>query len=144
MQHSREHAQLLLRKARQDEFVLEKLIADPSSPDEIIGFHAQQAIEKTLKAVLTNWGLSYGRTHNLGEFLKLLGANGFPLPEGFQEMRRLTPFAVDFRYEDIPLTLDKPFDRFWARDCVSKVRSWAELSMGDKEGGLPPGGGGSV
>ena len=144
MQHSREHAQLLLRKARQDEFALEKLIADPSVPDEIIGFHAQQAIEKTLKAVLTNCGLSYGRTHNLGELLKLLGASGFPLPEEFQETRRLTPFAVDFRYEDIPLTLDKPFDRFWARGCVSKVRSWAELTLRDNEGGQPPGEGGSV
>lgn len=144
MQHSREHAQLLLRKARQDEIALEKLIADPSLPDEIIGFHAQQAIEKILKAVLTNCGLFYGRTHNLAELLKLLAANGFLLPEKFQEARRLTPFAVDFRYEDMPLTLDKPFDRFWARDCVSKVRSWAESTMRDNEGGQPPGGGGSV
>jgi hypothetical protein len=46
--HSREHAELLLHKAQQDEFALEKLIPDPASPDEIIGFHAQQAIEKTL------------------------------------------------------------------------------------------------
>ena len=144
MRHSREHAELLLRKARQDEIALDKLITDSSLPDEIIGFHAQQAVEKTLKAVLTNCGLYYGRTHNLGELLKLLGSNGFPLPEEFQEMRRLTPFAVDFRYEDIPLALDKPFDRFWARDCVSKVRSWAESILPDNEGGQPPGEGGSV
>jgi hypothetical protein len=52
MQHSSEHAELLLRKAQQDESALEKLISDPALPDEIIGFHAQQAIEKTLKAVL--------------------------------------------------------------------------------------------
>jgi hypothetical protein len=44
MRHSREHAELLLHKARQDEFALEKLISDPALPDEIIGFHAQQAI----------------------------------------------------------------------------------------------------
>ena len=143
MRHSREHAELLLRKARQDEIVLDKLITDPSLPDEVIGFHAQQAIEKTLKAVLTNCGLYYGRTHNLGELLKLLGASGFPLPEEFQEMRRLTPFAVDFRYEEMPLTLDKPFDRFWARACVSKVRSWAESTLRDKEAGQPRRGGGS-
>jgi hypothetical protein len=52
MQHSREHAEVLLRKAQQDEFALEKLAPDPASPDEIIGFHAQQAIEKSLMAVL--------------------------------------------------------------------------------------------
>jgi hypothetical protein len=31
------------------------------------------------------------------------------------------------------LTLDKPFDRFWARDCVRKVRAWAETALRDKE-----------
>ena len=36
---SREHAELLLRKAAQDEFVVEKLSFDPASPDEVIGFH---------------------------------------------------------------------------------------------------------
>jgi len=43
---SLEHARLLLRKAAQDEFVLLKLILDPASPDEMIGFHAQQAVER--------------------------------------------------------------------------------------------------
>ncbi len=130
--HSREHAELLLHKAQQDEFALEKLISDPASPDEIIGFHAQQAIEKTLKAVLTNSAIYYGRTHNLGVLLDLLRANLIFLPQEFEEMRRLTPFAVDFRYEDIPRELRKPFDRFWARECVRKVRAWAESALRDK------------
>lgn len=47
-----EHTALLLRKAREDEFTVEKLIPDPASSDEVIGFHAQQAVEKVLKAVL--------------------------------------------------------------------------------------------
>lgn len=98
--HSREHSELLLHKARQDEFTLEKLISDPASPDEIMGFHAQQAIEKTLKAVLTHSAIYYGRTHNLSVLLDLLRANNFPFPEEFEEIRRLTPFAVEFRYED--------------------------------------------
>ena len=33
------------------------------APDSAIGFHAQQATEKLLKAVLTNRGIVYGRTH---------------------------------------------------------------------------------
>ena len=99
--HSREHAELLLHKAEQDEFALEKLISDPASPDEIIGFHAQQAIEKTLKAVLTNSAIYYGRTHNLGVLLDLLRANIISFPRNSRKSRRLTPFAVDFRYEDM-------------------------------------------
>ena len=59
---SREHAELLLRKAAQDEFVVEKLSSDPASPDEVIGFHAQQSVEKTLKAALTLSSIHYGRT----------------------------------------------------------------------------------
>jgi len=43
---SHEHAELLLRKAAQDQFTLEKLFPDPASPDEVIGFHAEQAVEK--------------------------------------------------------------------------------------------------
>jgi len=59
MRRSRELAELLLQKAEQDEFALDKLIPDPNSPDEIIGFHAQQAIEKMLKAVLALAAVRY-------------------------------------------------------------------------------------
>ena len=38
---SPEYAELLLRKADQDEFTVRKLLPDPDSPDEVIGFHAQ-------------------------------------------------------------------------------------------------------
>lgn len=58
----RELAELLLRKAAQDEFTLKKLSPDPASPDEVMGFHAQQAIEKMLKAVLSLAEIRYRRT----------------------------------------------------------------------------------
>jgi len=132
MRHSREHAELLLRKAQQDQFALEKLMPDPASPDEIIGFHAQQAIEKTLKAVLTNSAIYYGRTHNLGVLLGLLRANHIPFPGELDEIGRLTPFAARFRYADMAPELIKSFDRLWARDCVRRVRAWAESALRDK------------
>ena len=59
---SREQVELLLRKAAQDEFAIQKLLPDPASADEIIGFHAQQAVEKTLKAVLCWASIRYRRT----------------------------------------------------------------------------------
>ena len=130
--HSREHAELLLHKAQQDEFALEKLIPDPASPEEIIGFHAQQAIEKTLKAVLTNSAIYYGRTHNIGVLLDLLRANGISFPGELEEIRRLTPFAARFRYADMAPEPSKPFDRFWARECVRRVRAWTESALRDK------------
>jgi len=38
--------ELMLDKAAQDEYVLDKLLADDDAPVEIFGFHAQQAAEK--------------------------------------------------------------------------------------------------
>jgi predicted DNA binding CopG/RHH family protein len=49
-----EHARLFLRKAEQDEFVLALPLGSPESPEEAVGFHAQQAVEKRIKAVLTS------------------------------------------------------------------------------------------
>jgi HEPN domain-containing protein len=45
-------AELLLRKAESDLAVARVLAADPDPHDDAIGFHAQQAVEKALKAVL--------------------------------------------------------------------------------------------
>lgn len=47
-----EQARLLLRKAAQDRAVLEKLIDDPVIEATTLGYHAQQAAEKLLKALL--------------------------------------------------------------------------------------------
>jgi len=121
---SREHAEILLRKADQDIFVLEKLIGDPASPDEILGFHAQQAAEKLLKAALTNRAVRYGRTHDLFELIKLIRQNGMSFPQELEEVRRLNPYAAKLRYAES--TSYPPFDRSWAPDIVRRLKAWAE------------------
>ncbi len=47
---------MLLRKAMQDELVLERLVNDRDVDDDTLGFHAQQAAEKLLKAALATVG----------------------------------------------------------------------------------------
>jgi len=47
---------MLLRKAMQDELVLERLVNDQDVDDDTLGFHAQQAAEKLLKAALATVG----------------------------------------------------------------------------------------
>ncbi len=47
-----EVAQLLLEKATGDLVALRVLVADENQTDHVIGFHAQQAVEKSIKAVL--------------------------------------------------------------------------------------------
>ncbi len=52
----RELVLALLHKASQDEAVMSRLLPDADIDDEVIGFHAQQAVEKSLKAWLTHGG----------------------------------------------------------------------------------------
>jgi len=53
MKKNSDFAELLLRKARQDAALLNKLSEDLDVADDIIGFHYQQVIEKSLKALLS-------------------------------------------------------------------------------------------
>ena len=129
-----EHATLLMQKARQDEYAVRKLIPDRSAPDEIIGFHAQQAVEKMLKAVLVARQVSLRRTHDLVELLDLLRDNGVTYPAEMDEVRRLNPFAVAFRYDEVPDEPERHLERAWVLECVSGVRAWCEsLLSGGKD-----------
>jgi len=98
-----DHVQTLLHKAQQDEAVLEKLAVDPAFDDETVGFHAQQAAEKLLKALLVHHGVDYPRTHSIGLLLDLLATAGAALPADLNEVEQLTPFGTVFRYDDLRL-----------------------------------------
>ena len=132
---SRDHAEVLLRKAKGDEFTIEKLTPDPASPDEVIGFHAQQAVEKMLKAVLTHYAVPYPRIHDLTELVDLLRENKISFPEHLEEIDRLTPFATVFRYADLATQPPRAFDRSWALNCVRQVRAWVESLLRERTGG---------
>lgn len=112
-----EYSQLLLRKAAQDEFVLCKLVADPEAPDEAIGFHGQQAAEKMIKAVLAAAAVPFRRTHDIAELLDTARDSGIEIPVELEELRWLTPFAVEFGCDDLPPGVEEPMDREWVLRC---------------------------
>ncbi|HQL53970.1 MAG TPA: HEPN domain-containing protein [Phycisphaerae bacterium] len=64
---SRLHEQALLfrQKAEDDLALLGEVLDSARVTDEIIGFHCQQAAEKLLKALLSELGVAFPRTHNL-------------------------------------------------------------------------------
>lgn len=126
---------VLLRKAKADEFAVEKLAPDPDCADEIIGFHAQQAVEKLIKAVLAHRSVPFPRIHDLTELVDLLRENKIAFPEQLEETDRLTPFATVFRYAELLTQPLSDFDRSWALDCVRKVRAWAESMLRAPETG---------
>jgi HEPN domain-containing protein len=78
-----DQARLLQRKAAQDLAVLDRLLDDAAINDETLGYHAQQAAEKLIKALLALNGHDYPRSHNIGLLLDLLASHavrhGVPL-----------------------------------------------------------------
>jgi HEPN domain-containing protein len=124
-----EAARLLLVKARQDEYVLTQFVADAAAADETFGFHAQQATEKLLKAALLAGGVVCPRTHRLGDLLDLGYDHGLALPEEFEELNRLTPFAVEYRYEFYAEEVERPLDRQAVLEQVRRLRAWVEARL---------------
>lgn len=125
MKRSRELAERLMGKAAQDEFTLRKLVPDPESPDEVIGFHAQQAVEKILKAVLVFASVRHVRGHDLLKLIDVVRSKGIDFPQALEEVKGLSAFAVGFRYQDLP----EPLDRDWAMNCIRRTRAWAEAVL---------------
>lgn len=88
-------AQILLIKASEDEAALH---AD-GNPDTVLGFHAQQAVEKLIKALLSQLAVPFELTHNLASLQAVLVAAGESLPATPLPLGELTDFAVTYRYD---------------------------------------------
>jgi HEPN domain-containing protein len=124
----REHAWLLLKKASEDEALLDEVLASGRISDEIIGFHFQQAAEKILKALLIEFGVEFRRTHNLRLLIDLLHDSGHGLPAGLVDLDVWTPYAALLRYEDLPTEVH--LDRSAARQLLRELRTHAERQLG--------------
>ena len=66
--------------------------------DEIFGFHAQQAIEKSLKAWIALKGIEYPKTHDISYLLFILEEQGVNI-EQYRDFIEYNIFAVQLRYE---------------------------------------------
>lgn len=121
-----EHVRLLLAKAAQDEYVLAKFLKDPNAPIEIFGFHAQQAAEKLLKAVLSHAAIDHPLSHRLAELMDMARDRGIAIPDEFEELRLLTPFAVEFRYDIFPSEPEDDMDKKKVWSQLQQFRRWVE------------------
>jgi HEPN domain-containing protein len=120
-------ARVLARKAEGDAKAMRRLAPDPEIDDETVGFHAQQAIEKWLKAVMALHGLEEVRTHDLGRLLVFLGRAGIDSPPGADQLDSLSIYAVPMRYADF---LDaEPLDRDAAMAMADGVGEWAAAQL---------------
>jgi HEPN domain-containing protein len=84
----------LMRKARADYGVLLKLGPERDEYDLVFGFHAHQAIEKALKAVIAASGLEFPLTHNIAALLNIVNKARVRNIPPVSEPGLLTVFAV--------------------------------------------------
>jgi HEPN domain-containing protein len=123
MTPEREEALKLLYLAQADRDTFVYLIPAAHLRDASVLFHAQQAIEKAFKAVMTANSVPFGRTHNLLTLAAALLENGIETPCPPDEVAVLNSYAVLFRYDDEDIAL---VSRIEAEVMVSHVLTWAE------------------
>jgi HEPN domain-containing protein/predicted nucleotidyltransferase len=87
-----------IEKAEGDYITVKLLEESPISSKDVICFHAQQCIEKYLKAWLQEANIPVPRTHNLEDLLNLIIPT-FPAWSSWHpDFSTLSKHAVDFRY----------------------------------------------
>jgi HEPN domain-containing protein len=124
----RELAAQLLERAPDDAAAASALLEVAGVSDAIVGFHAQQAVEKAIKAVLTSRRIDYPFTHDLELLAALADRAGTPLPVGLDDVPRLTPYAASLRYGEIaPGIVDRPTALRWAQSAVVWAREVTSL-----------------
>ena len=87
-----------IQKAEDDYHTVNLLQQSQTASKDIICFHAQQCIEKYLKAWLQETNVRFVKTHNLKELLDLIVPT-IPTWRAWQtDLSTLSRHAVDFRY----------------------------------------------
>ena len=122
MTAAHEEAGRLLNIARSDRDAFRLLAAAPGIRPAIAMFLAQQSVEKALKAATFVHGLPVLRTHDLAELAVSL-RKVIALPFQPEELARLSPYAVGFRYDDADVEL---ITREQASTMVDGILAWTE------------------
>ena len=87
--------------------------------DSILGFHAQQGIEKALKAALFKHSVFVPKTHSLGYLLQALSDANVEAPPHADLIDTLDPYAVQARYGALGIgALDRLIVGTWLKDVV--------------------------
>jgi HEPN domain-containing protein len=87
--------------------------------DEVFGFHAQQAVEKSLKAWISALGSDYPFIHDLSALINILERLDCDVSD-LWDFVELNVFAVQFRYNTF-LSPEDPLDRLEIIERVQKV-----------------------
>src|SRR5437016_10855937 len=101
---------------------------DADALESLIVFHAQQAIEKALKAVLVGHEVDFPKTHDLEQLVEIIEEAGIAWPAGLNKVLQFTTFATQGRYPGFgdPIT-DADVEE--AIVMAEKVLVWAKQQV---------------
>jgi HEPN domain-containing protein len=129
MAGSADLAHELLGLAGDDEAAARAMLPVGSVTDAIVGFHAQQAVEKALKAVLASREIAFPYVHNLGYLAELCKKHAIELPRTLDGLDDLTPFAAMLRYGSPEHAIERQAALNWATAAVE----WARAAVAEDE-----------
>ncbi len=120
--------QAWLQRAHSDLNLCRVALETPGVYLEDTCFHAQQCVEKAIKALLIHLNIAFPRTHVLERLLDLLIASGVQLPSEVDESFTLTQYAVQTRYPSVwePITEE---EARLALATASNVLTWIEAQI---------------
>ncbi len=106
-----------LAKADEDYALIQHLMSENSPYLSAIAFHAQQAVEKFLKAFLVMHQQEFPKTHDIDRLLDLIQIVDESLAKRLRPIGVLSPYGVDIRYPgDFPQVFEED-----AREAVGLV-----------------------
>lgn len=89
-----------LKKADLDLQAARLLCAGELDDYFVSGFHAQQAVEKYIKAFLVCHQIEFPKTHDIGRLRQFVARRDTILAERLGRADVLTPYGVDMRYPE--------------------------------------------
>lgn len=120
-------------KAESDLRAADTLLKTKDCPTDVVCFHAQQVVEKYIKALLTTLQVEFPKTHNIRKLIQLVEPrHQIELSE--REQESLTDYATTARYPgfgEIPLS-EAPA---CGRAC--EARSQADSFLAARRGSWP-------
>ena len=109
---------------------LARVTPPPNVMLEALCFHAQQTVEKAMKAVLVKKGIPFPKSHSIRMLMDLL-SKGIEIPEEIEEAAILTDYAVISRYPGDVEPVDE--DEYQeAVQLAQNVLRWAEKMIQEK------------
>lgn len=116
-------AEFLFRKAEGSAKAACLLAGNSEMDDQAVGYHAQQAVEKWINAVMASRGLPEESTHDLGRLVEVLVEAHIEAPPRADSLDYLSSFFVQQCCDE--LFDGEPLDREAVVTVVAEVGDWA-------------------